>query len=124
MKRLCIVMMALALCACTTIAPGGIDKPPAPLEQTTIDEKGLIAVFSAFDLTLTAVDSLLATGVIVAGSPKAIEIKGYLTRAQDALNAADAARKAGSSSNYIAALGNARSAMLLAGKALGKGDVK
>lgn len=123
MKRLLIGMMALALSACSAV-PVGIEKPPAPLEQTVIDEKGLIAVFSAFDLTLTAVDSLLATGVIVAGSPKAIEIRGYLTRAQDALNAADAARKAGSSSNYIAALGNARSAMLLAGKALKQGHEK
>lgn len=122
MKRLCIVMMALALAACAA-DPAGFDKPPAPLEQTVIDEKGLIAAFSAFDLTLTAVDTLVATGVIVPGSPKAIEIKAYLTRAKAALNAADAARKAGSSSSYSAALNNARSAISLANKALGKGEV-
>jgi hypothetical protein len=123
MKRLIIGVMMLVLTACAAV-PAGVEKPPAPLQQTVIDEKGLIAAFSAFDLTLTAVDGLVATGVIVAGSPRAIEIKGYLQRAKDGLNAADAARKAGSSSNYVAALENARTALLLLGKAFKKGDVR
>jgi hypothetical protein len=130
-----VLLLAIPIAACTpsltdpdtaSVVGGVIDatgtKAPAPLQASAIDEKGLIAAFSAFDVALTAVDGLVAARVIVPGSPRAIEVKGYLQRAQSALNAADAARKAGSATTYVAALKNAQAALVLATAALKKGS--
>lgn len=120
MKKL-LLSLALASTAITGCTPNqfwGIENAPAPLQQTVIDEKGLIAAFSAFDVLLTAVDGLVVANVIVPGSPTASKIKSYLTTAKTALNAAAAAQKAGSTKDYVAALDSAREAFTLTAVAL------
>jgi len=122
MKRFFIAAVALALSACTAGLPPPATTPPAPFEETAIDEKALITTFSAYDVALTAVDGLVASGRIVPGSPFALKVKGYLVRALSGLNAAKAARDAGSSGNYLAALDSAQEALTLASAALRKGE--
>lgn len=117
MKKI-LLLTALAATTLAGCAPAIIGNAPAPLEQTTIDEKGLLAAFSAFDVALTAVDGLVATKVIVPGTPTALKIKGYLVIAQNGLNAAAAAQKAGSTTDYVKALNSAREALTLASAAL------
>ena len=112
------LLAALAVTTLTGCTPTVIGNAPAPLEQTVIDEKGLLAAFSAFDVALTAVDGLVATKVIVPGSPTALKIKGYLRTAQTGLNAAAAAQKAGSATDYVKALNSAREALTLASATL------
>lgn len=119
MKKLFAAMALAALTACTpTDMISSAGNAPAPLQKTVIDEKGLLAAWSAFDVALTAVDGLVAAKVIVSGSDKAKTIAGYLATAQTALNAATAAQKAGSASSYIAALTEAEKAMRLASAVL------
>lgn len=111
--------LALLASSCTPADMiGSAGTAPAPLQKTVIDEKGLLAAWSAFDVALTAVDGLVAVKIIVPGSPKALAIKGYLSAAQDGLNAATAAQKAGSTSDYLAALTEAQKALKLASAAL------
>ena len=120
MKKLLLslALMSTTLAGCTPNQFWGLENAPAPLQQTVIDEKGLITAFSAFDVLLTSIDGLVASNVIVAGSPTALKIKGYLTTAKAALNAAAAAQKAGSTTDYVAALDSAREAFTLTSVAL------
>lgn len=115
MKKL-LIALALSTAACTP----GIDilGAPAPLQKTVIDEKGLLAAWSDFVVALTAVDGLIVAKVIVPGSPRALQIKGYLKTAQNGLNAATAAQKAGNASSYFAALNEAQTALRLASTTL------
>jgi hypothetical protein len=110
MKKIALaVMAAMSLTACD---PGGIaTAPPAPLQQTTIDEKGLIAALQAFDVTLTAIDGLVATGYLAPGSATALKVQGYINTARKGFNTAVAAQKAGSVTDYVTALSEAQKAL-------------
>lgn len=114
MKKL-IICAALAISGCGL---PGILTAPAPLQQTVIDERGLITAWSAFDVALTAVDGLIATGRIKPGTPPALAIAGYFKTAQSALNAATKAQKAGSTADYFEAMTEARDALRDASAAL------
>lgn len=97
-------MLALSLIACETIPAG---QPPAPLNQTVLDEKAIITALSAYDVVLTAVDALVAAKVLVPGSPKALQVRQALVTARDALKTASAAQRAGSATTYAEAIAQA-----------------
>lgn len=114
--------LAIMATACTPLdLVSSAGTPPAPLQKTVIDEKALLATWDAFDVALSAIDALVATGYIVKDTPFALKIKGYVETTQTALNAATAAQKAGSATDYITALTEAQKAMKLAGAALKAG---
>lgn len=112
MKKLLTVAMlaaSLALSACAGTLGGVVS--PAPLEQTTVDEKALIAAYDAFDVALTAIDGLRVAGVIKDGSPTALKVRGYILAAQTGLNAARDAQAGLSTANPVEALTRAGSAL-------------
>ena len=113
MKKIFIALAALSLTGCSFIdsVVSGAAPPPAPLASTAIDEKTLIVALQTFDTVLTAVDKLVAAGVIKPGSARAIQIADAIRSARLAFEAASAAQRAGSSSSYLAALGNAQTAI-------------
>lgn len=112
--------MALALSAC---APGqvgiGSMPAPAPLQATVIDERALITAYATFDTALTAIDALVVAGVIVPGTLRAMKVQQLIRTAQAALNAARAAQRAGSATDYLTAMDGARDAMVQITAALG-----
>lgn len=111
--RILFLSVLIALGACTPLSLTPIQPSPAPLERTVIDEKGLLATWAAFDVVLASVDGLIASKVIVPGSPSALAIKGHIKTTQNALNAATAAQRAGSAKNYFAAMIEAEKAFRL-----------
>lgn len=106
MKKL-LIAIALATAGCTSIAP----ITSAPLMQTTVDEKALILSLQTFDTVLTAVDQLIAAGVIKPGSRRAVQIADVIAKAKVAFNAASAAQRAGNATNYISAIADAQQAV-------------
>lgn len=105
------ILTALAALSLISCQPTSITQPPAPLNSTTIDEKTLIVALQTFDTTLTAVDRLIAAGVIKPGSPRALQIAEAIHKAKVAFQAASAAQRAGSATDYLSALTNAQVAM-------------
>lgn len=102
---LALALVSSTLSSCTTLSS------PAPLAKTTIDEKTLIVALQTFDTTLTAIDQLVASGYIKAGSPKAIQLANYIEVAKKSFEAAAAAEKLGNSSSYLSALLQAQGAI-------------
>lgn len=109
MKRI-ILAAALALSLPGCAGNVGLNSP-APLEQTTADEKTLLFAAAGAEFALTAVDQAVLLGKLPFGSPIALRAKGLIEDIQTALNAAAAARKALSTSNYLAAIADGQKAM-------------
>lgn len=101
---------ALSLSACSGFLED-VSSAPAPLEQTVIDERGLVLALETFDTTLTSVDILIETGYITPGSEKALQIADYIDSAKAWLQVASRAQRAGSTASYAEAITNARSAI-------------
>lgn len=116
-----VLALGLILSGCAGLGTFDPRQAPAPLEQTTVDEKALVLALETFDTVLTSVDILLEAGYIVPGSPRALEIAGNIDRARNALGAASAAQRAGSTSSYLEALEEARAAIALVKSALKPG---
>lgn len=113
MKKLLTVLYALSLSGCAPLLAGLTGLPaqlPVPLAHTAIDEQALNIGYEAYDAVLTAVDALVASGRLVRGSPKALQVRGYLVTIRDALNAATAAAHAGNATDYGTAVREATSA--------------
>jgi hypothetical protein len=118
MKRIFLAIAALALSACgVEITPPGSAPAPAtapvitePLRSTNIDEQGVKLAFDAFDTALTAIDGLMAAGVVKPGSERALLVREYVFRVKAALNAAASAQRAGNAESYRQALADARAA--------------
>lgn len=113
MKRLICILAALSISACS-LPPINIGAPasPAPLAQTTIDDKGLEAAWKSFDVALDAINLAIDAGAIKVGSPKAIKIADAIDKVTAILTAAEKAAAAGSASDYATALINAKGAFL------------
>lgn len=77
---------------------------PAPLAKTLIDEKGVLMALQSTDVIATGVDRLVAAGVFVPGSPKALTIRSGLVALRTFLKAASAAQKAGNANSYAVAM--------------------
>lgn len=97
-----LLLAALSLGGCAAIpALMGLPvAPPAPLAHIAIDEQALNIGYEAYDAILTAVDGLVASGRLVRGSPKALQVQHYLIVIRDTLNAATAAAHAGNATDY------------------------
>ncbi len=93
---------------------------PAPFQQMVQDEKAVIYGFAAYDAMLTMVDGLQESGKLERNSPKAMEVRGYLVTIKNALNAANAAQKAGSATEYAEAFAQAAEATRLVKLAVDK----
>lgn len=106
MKR-ALIAVALALSACT---PTTVTTAPAPLNQTVIDEKGLIAAVNTAQAIRTVVDFLRDSGKLVPGTPLALQVQEGLRALRDGLNGAAAARQAGSTTSYAVAIAKASEA--------------
>lgn len=112
MKRLLILLSALSLGACQlpNIAIGD-GASPAPLAQTTIDDKALSVAWKSFDIALDGINMLIDAKQIVIGSPKAIKVADGVDKVTGFLTAAESAAAAGSSKDYLTALANAQGAI-------------
>lgn len=105
-----LTLSALSLSACA----GLLEDPtsaPAPLEQTSIDERGLVLAYATFGTVLDSVDILIDNDVIVPGSPRALQIADAVDTAKAAFEAASAAQRAGSTTSYVTAIAEARAAI-------------
>lgn len=103
-RKFIIALAALSLTAC---APGlfpGIAGPGAPLERTTIDDRGLQKAWQVFDLTLDAINLLGDVGVIVPGSPTGRAVATGIRATNKALAVAEHAAAGGSARDYTTAL--------------------
>ena len=98
--------LALSLPGCATLT----EMPTTPLAQTHIDEQALTAAYASFDVVLTAVDGLIVAGAIQPGTPKALQVKDLIQKAQDGLNTARAVREGLSQENPVKALTSATDA--------------
>ena len=107
MKKI-FIALSIALVSCT---PGSVLTAPAPLAHTTIDEKGLILALQTFDTVLTAVDRLVAAGVIKPGSPRAVQIADAIQSTKKALQIASAAQRVGNTGSYLTAIRQAQVAI-------------
>lgn len=107
MKKIFIALL-LATASCQTPS---ILQAPAPLAASTIDEKSFIVALQAFDTALTAVDRLIAAGVITPGSPRAHSIADAVHAGKLAFQAASAAQRAGNTTSYFTAIEQARVAV-------------
>lgn len=102
------IALSIALAGCQTV-PSPLS--PAPLATTAIDEKTLVLALQTFDTLLTAVDRLVAAGVIVPGSARATQIADAIHTAKTAYQVASEAQKVGNSSSYLAAMARATTAI-------------
>lgn len=109
-KLLLIAGAALALAACNLPAFSPT-QAPAPLAQTTIDDAGLSAAWKSFDAALDAINLLIDAGVLKPGTPKAIGIADGIDKVTVALNTAERAAAAGSTTSYKTALLEAKQAL-------------
>ena len=110
MKKLYLIL------ACVSLPLGGCETAaflakPAPLSQTTIDEKGFLIALQTFDTVLTVIDKMVANNVIKPGTGNAADLAVEISRAKKAFLAANEARKVGNASSYAAALLQAQSAI-------------
>lgn len=107
MKKLFAIALALSLCACTTVS----SIPQAPLAHTTIDDTALETAWKSFDLALDAINILTDQGVIKPGTERAKAVASGIRRVNAFLTAAESAAAAGSTTDYLSALANAKAAL-------------
>lgn len=127
-------MLALVLTACgdaggkvhsaatvaATVADAAGAPAPAVLDRTEIDEKALTLAARAVDAAALSASALVRAKVVEPGSPRAIALATGLDKARDAVNAAAAARKAGSAGSYREALAHAEDALAQIRQAVGE----
>lgn len=108
MKKI-LIALAIASTSLTSCATLG---SPAPLAQTTVDEKALVIGLETFDTLLTAIDRLRDAGVLKPGSARAVQIADAIEVAKRGYQAASAAQKVGNASSYLVALAQAQDAIV------------
>lgn len=107
MKRLILGLLVI-LSACSTMPASIPVEAPAPLAKTVIDDTALSAAWKSFDVALDAIALLREREIIKVGSPRALAIASGIDRALAALQAAEHAAAAGSTTSYLTALSEAR----------------
>jgi hypothetical protein len=96
--------LCLCLAACTTplsITPAAA---PAPLAQTTVDDKALDEAWKAYEIAIDAVDLAITLKAIVPGSPKAAAIADANDKVLAAFQLAEHAAAGLSTTSYVQAL--------------------
>ena len=113
MKRLLTFLTAFSLCACQlpAFSLGTPPVSPAPLAQTTIDDKALETAWKTFDLALDGINIMGDRGLIVPGSPKGKAVAAGIRKVNAALIAAERFAIAGSTTSYNEALTEAGTAI-------------
>lgn len=106
MRKL-ILAAALALSVSGCAGQGGINSP-APLEQTTADEKGLSIAWASLGTTAAAVEQLTILGKIKKGTPTGDLFKKLLEDTEKALDSAESIRNGLSAGNYAVAMAEAK----------------
>lgn len=112
MRKLALALLApLALAGCATIAALP-SSPDQAANATLLDERGAIAVETAYQAAGLALESAVDAGALTgADAVRAAELE---QRAYDAVRAVRAAYDAGNAASYTAALANAREAVAAA----------
>jgi hypothetical protein len=120
MKKLLSILVALALTSCSTF-PAVPDFNPAVAVSSSVNKAvpALIAAWRAYDALLTATEGLIAAGVLVRDSERAVRVRRILERTLSALNAATDAVKAGNETNFISAAALLQQAFAEANQAIG-----
>lgn len=110
MKRFLLIIAATAsLSACQTpfvIGP----QAPAPLAGTTVDDVALRDIWKSFDLALDAINLYMDAKPSVIGTPGAVRLANAIDAVTLALTAAEKAAAAGSNTDYVEAIAQARAA--------------
>ncbi len=109
MKRI-VIALALGLSACNTTG-ALVPSAPAPLAATSIDEKVLIVGLQTFDTLLSAVDKLVAVGVLKPGTARSVQVADAIKEAKIGFQAASAAQRAGNAGTYSLGLAQAQTAI-------------
>jgi len=118
-RPLCLIpLAALSLSGCTSLGQL-MTGPPAPLAQTTIDDRALEAAWRGFDVALDAIALLTDNGQIVPGTPRARSIATAIRSVNTALASAERFAAAGSATDYATALREAMAGMNTIRTALG-----
>lgn len=123
MKKIFLALCApLALSACVVPNLGGLlGASPAPLNNTTIDDKALRTAWQTFDVALDGINLAIdACSTLNAsycapfkpGSPQARKLADLIDATKIALNAAEHAAAAGSTKDYAVALAQADAALV------------
>lgn len=118
MRRLSILLLPLPLflAGCETL--GGLTSP-APLQRVVIDDRAVRYSFLTLDTLASLADAAMDAKLVAPGTPRALAIADGLELTKKWLNAASAAQKAGSLTDYNEAFAQAAIAMEQVKKALG-----
>lgn len=108
----CLALVAAPLAACSSIAP------VPSLEQTTLDEKAIYSAEATYRAAATAASAAVDSGLLVPGTPRAVQVADALQTAYDALRTARAAYAAGNGLALQTALSAANAALASAQRTL------
>lgn len=95
-----LVMTGGAGGGCSSILGKAASPNESVLGDTLVDDKALYAAEAAFYGANTAAEAAVDSGLLVKGSPTALQVKSGLQTAHTALPAARAAYKAGDAKTY------------------------
>ncbi len=110
--RKIVLLAALGAMLGGCVTPGAVPvTSPAPLASTAIDDTALRTAWLSFEIAVDGITLLRQSGVIKAGSAKAVKIAIGIERVTLALEAAEHAVAALSKSDYLDALNEARLAI-------------
>ena len=111
-RFLILVATSLAISGCQlpqiSLLPS---QPPAPLAQTTIDDRALQAAWRTFDTALDAINLYMDAKPNVIGTPGATRLANAIDAVSHALTAAEKAASAGSATDYSTAIAEAKGAL-------------
>lgn len=103
MKFLIIAAAAFGLVGCgVPLTVGG--PAPAPLEKTTIDDRALLAAWQSHDAFQDALNLWIEAKPSIVGTPQAKRVADINDAITAALQAAEAAVAAGSTTDYAVAI--------------------
>ena len=109
MRKLIFAAM-LCLSACSGI-PVTMTEAPAPLAQTTVDDKALETAWKSFDAALDAVNLVLDIKPSLIGTPGARRLADAIDATSLALTSAESAAAAGSAKDYAIAIAQAKGSL-------------
>ena len=115
MKRFLPLLAALSLTACQlpdiSIGSGMIPQAPAPLAKVTFDDSALSTAWKSHDALQDAINLYLDVKPKVIGTPAAKRMADANDAITAALTAAESAAAAGSTTDYLKALAQAKDAI-------------
>lgn len=113
MKKLFLIVCALALAGCNALAslPGAGTPPQLPAQVQVISRTALNFAFSSFDAGLYAFDFAMDLKKPAPGTTQAKAIAAAGRKVLTFLNAAESARRAGNAASYEQAFADAQAAL-------------